>query len=548
MKRWTRKWIPSLLTAVMLSSVPVSVLSSTAYAETVAQAQEERTYEQHRQAVQDALEAFKKETTVENMKNTIDAFIKLPVLSVYPVAGYQDDKDMFSDDIIKYLSFVTNQEGQDNKSELRMYFAEEAMKLVETTKHRYDFAVAKKIVETLPASDKRTEFASKLDAMKKEVYRDDSGWIDWNNPPDDLVIAPYEPPKDNNTIPGSKDPDYYKPGNGKPKPTNDGIDHSTINYRIEGGKCYKVLEHYKNGKLVKTEKQTPDKLERMFCGASGGHDDHDKHDEHESHNPFPYAGAGVVKYPSSGVFKGFDPFSESERQKLMQEEKKNVVDPITIQYTFEKSLESPYFYDTGIAIAEDKTVTYAQARDALHMIAVQAKGKFVDDKTKALALIDGKIVLVVDRGKPMPFAEFASLFNETNVGVRALDTRSGEQVGMADLVEIKGISSVFVKDKEIKLVSKPIVDNSIVLFPVEQIAKALGGTVTKSDKSITVTNKNHTLVYEDGSSTILSNGKKVDVQVPVRVNKEGVMMAPIRALVDAFDLTIEVEDSKVVIR
>lgn len=528
MRNWTSRWASSVLVAGMLAVV--IPLPYAAQAETGVQTMQKNIYENQYQAIEEALEAFKRQTTADNLRMAIDALLKLPNLSEYPNVGDQDDKDVFTDEIIRYIPFITNKEGEDSQSEIRIYFAKEAIKLVERTNTPYDYTVANKTIENLPPGNERMELATRLEEVKGKVFHGNSDYIDWNNPPANIKVDPYTPSTNAYTADYPGD-DYFKSGVGE-TPAETEYERTNIEYRAMGSKCYKILEHYKGGRLVITEKKLPDKLEQVFCEVT------------ESS----IREVGTRAKSPKGTFTGFDPYNKKTKDKLQQESIKHRIDQITVQYTFEKSSESPYFYDTGIAIAENKTVTYAQAKDALHMISVQAKGKFVEDKGKALALINGKIILVTDSGKAMPFAEFASMFSETKVGVRALDTRSGEQVEMADLVEIKGISSVFVKGKEIKFVSKPIVDNSIVLLPIEQIAKALGGTVTKNEKTISIKAKNQTLVYEDGSTTILLNEKKVDAHVPVRVNKDGVMMAPIHVLVDAFGMTVGVEESKVVIK
>ncbi|MFF2531524.1 stalk domain-containing protein [Brevibacillus sp. NPDC058079] len=532
MKRWTKKWVPSLLTAVMLSSIPVSVLSSTAYAETVSEGKQELTYEQQRKAIEDALEATKEEFSKETLKETIDTYLQLPTLEDYPKIDYVNDKKDFAEKILAEINRLSDDV---EKLEVTTYFATQVVDLIYETKSFNDFGVANSLIKLLPEGAARTELASKLEISKNILPKGPSDYIDWNNPPNNLNDFLDPPPNyEYDNLPDDFDKEAYQNGGkgGTPPPPASPYDRTEIQYRTEGGKCYKILEHYKNGKLMKTEKQSPDKMEMAFCGTA---------------EP-PKSGTSFNS--SKSTYTGFDPYNQKSVEQIQQQEntKQPIVDQITVQYTFDKSSESPYFYDTGIAIAENKTVTYAKAKDALHMISVQAKGKFVEDKGKSLALINGKIILVTDPGKAMPFGEFATMFSETNVGVRALDTRSGEQVELADLVEIKGIKSVFIKGKEIKLVSKPIVDNSIALFPIEQIAKALGGTTEKNGKTLVVKNKSQTLIYEDGSTTILSNDKKVDAYVPIRINKDGILMAPIRALVDAFDLSVEMEDANVMIR
>ena len=213
----------------------------------------------------------------------------------------------------------------------------------------------------------------------------------------------------------------------------------------------------------------------------------------------------------------------------------------TIQYTFDKNSDSPYYYDTGIHVSKDHTLTYQQARDALHQITVQAKGKFVEDNDRALALLDGMIILVEDKGKSIPVSEFTSLFDETTIGVKTQSTRAGDTYELADLIEIKKISVVTLNSKEVVLEANPIVDNGHVLFPLSELSKSLGGKSTIASESTTVDYKGNRIAFTDGQFTVIENGKTKKVPVHTRQNQDGIRMVEVNALLDFFSSSIEVD-------
>ncbi|WCF11386.1 copper amine oxidase N-terminal domain-containing protein (plasmid) [Paenibacillus thiaminolyticus] len=548
-----KKWIFGSLTALLIIT-PCSY----SYAEGIGQnlppavEHKELTYEDYRNAVIDSLKAIESDNNKENIEASIETFFKLPSLDVYPNYLYQDDKYTFSDQILMKLDEISS---TSVKSELDLLFVRRAMNTLEKTRHFFDFGVADKAIKRLSPSDERTKYEARFSELQTIVFDSiDSDYIDWLNPPDNLVVDEnWQKPDDQMALPEGTN-DHMAPGgeaNQKPtlpeSPKPEKYDRTEIRYITEGNKCYKVFQHYKNGKVVKEDKQTPDKFEQIFCNAgSTGHPISDGH-----HNSFPNAGSGSyhdTKLPQI-TFDGFDPYNpEMMNQVREKEEEKKLTKPITIQYTFNKTSESPYYHDTGIAIGEDKLLSYEQAKDALHQIAIQAKGKYVDDADQVLGLIEGKIVVL--KNKKIKFDDFAEMFNNTTVGVRSLDTRSGKQVYLADLVETKGITTITIDGEEIILEARPIVDNSIVLFPVSQIAEKLGGSVTEQGSKTIIENKKHTLVFEEGNPFIIYDKNEVNIFVPTRRNNEGVLMAPIRALVESFDKSLEVhsETSKVLIQ
>lgn len=523
----SKRWISSLLAAVMLVSVPVGGSPIIGYAQTkeTNQTQQKKPYQQLRQAFIDALDIAKNETTEEHIRQAIDAFMELPSLSDYPDPAYVDDKRVFPDEILALLPLV---EDKNEQNELYVYFATKALKKAKETAHHFDMGVAEKVVTSMPPGDERTKLATEMEQVQKEVFgkmRDD--YIDWYNPPEDLVIVPYVPPVEDN-------PSFEEVYGKKPEPQKPiaNYDRASSKYVSEGGKCLKITEYYKSDKLVDTKKEVTSDAEKIFCGVL--------FDDEHFHNDGDHVGSAFQWIVPNMSADYMNNTGSSNQNNNGQNEAKS--QSITIHYTFEKDSESPYYFDSGIAINKDKTMSYDQAKDALHHIAIHAKGKFAEDKNKALALIDGVIVLLVDSGRPITMQEFASLFADTIVEVKALDTRSGMNMSLADLVESKKIQSIYIGNKKVNLHAPLMVENSVVLFPIEQIAEELGGKVTHQAKQSVIEYKDQKLIYEDGKYVATINNKEINLNAEIKTNKDGIRMAPIKALLNAFGRTLEIDN------
>lgn len=211
MLKWTRTWLPSLLAAMLLSSITVSTTSLTAHAadETVQQVKQELTYEQSRKAIQDALESYKKEPAKESLMGVIDTFLKLPTLEDYPKVEYVNDKQDFADLILSEIGKMPNDADQ---VELKTYFATQAVDLISNSKSFNDYAVAHSLIKLLPESQERTDLVAKLEKAKNELPKITDEYIDWNNPPKDIndYLDPIPTPKYDNFPPEFNKEAYEK--------------------------------------------------------------------------------------------------------------------------------------------------------------------------------------------------------------------------------------------------------------------------------------------------------------------------------------------------
>lgn len=402
--------------------------------------------------------------------------------------------------------------------------------------HQYadDYTILLYVVKNMPKSPEKDKMQDLL--IKAEDIMPD---FDIENKPGQLPGTGDgdEDFEDGETI----DNDYVggvKPPSKPPVPTlpEKDFDRSKTSYSQKNGACYVTTKYYKNGKLIRTENAKATGSDLASCMTM-------------SETPH--------KNPDDVKFSGYNPYDSNDRKalrdKLKAEEKEKsdvILGDLTIQYTFDKNDESPYYYDTGIQIAKSKAVTFEQARNALHIISVKAKGQFVEDSNQVLALVDGQVIRIESYEKEVAFAEFEKNFELTNVGVKVQDTRSETKQEIIDLIEIKGVQSIVVKDKVLELDAKPIIDNNIVLFPAEQLVKEIGGKISENveNKTWNVSINGQEIVYTIDKNTAILNGEEIGLTVPVRYNNEQKLMIPITTLLKQAKLDIVVENDKIIIQ
>lgn len=452
-------------------------------------------YPKQRQLVEDAIQKFKEDQTTENLKKVIHLLLVLPIPTN---SNNESEKVNFTNTILTLSNFIPENE----RNALLSYFAKEAITITQQTKLVWDFKMAETVVQKLPDEKQKNTYLSWLQRLEPQVYdkKDPkTGYIDWDNE-DDIFDSHIDHAKDN-----------FKPGYNAniiqemlKRPKDNVPTFSTGTFWIKPSKEFQHID-------IPEPEARQKKWERLFNGILNGYNQG-------------LSDSGRTDASNSSDASAFE-------------------SSLTIQYTFDVHSDSPYFYDTGIRIRKDYTIEYDKAKDALYQIAIHSNGRFVEDNNRVLGVIDGRIIVIEDKGKLIPVSEFLNLFNVVSnaVKVKILDTRIGQSKTLVDLVETKGVTTVWVNNQEIELNNPAIVDNSIVLFPIKDIAKALGGKVEQEDKQTTVTFNGNRLVFKDGKSYALYNNHKVSLKVPTRITQKGVRVASIYPILNMFNASISVD-------
>lgn len=301
-----------------------------------------------------------------------------------------------------------------------------------------------------------------------------------------------------------------------------------IKYEKINGKCYKITS--------KGSKTTKEIVDKKYCQESS---------------------SGVVKLPEPTL-----PFGKYITPKfpIGNIPIRNIGEPtagygltetdnnpkesgITIQYTLNKNASIQNFYDTGIRVSLNNTLTYEQMKNVLYQIATKSYSQFLEDKDKCMALIDGELIIIYNTGKEMKVNDFEKIFAKLkNVEVLALDTKINTVTNISEYIEIGMFNKVYINKKEVKLQNHPIVKVNKSLFEIEEFAKLLGANVKKENNKIVITKGNTAIFYLINTDKINVNGEYLKLPVKTQVYN-GKVYGYIQILIDKLGYNVNV-DSK----
>lgn len=447
--------------------------------------------------------------SLDEAKNFIRHLVFFPTMEWGSV-----EKVLFAEKIAHAIMFLSPEK---DREAVLLYALDLFYLRTKETKDGTDYAAALEFHNKL-SDKKKKEWIDKLDEMKSWIESaspsDDSGWLD---PDSDSQYNPdvfKDPPKQ----PGNN----YKPG----------YDENTL--KDDQNKI-----PVPSIPLGERNPQIPEDLSKV--------------DIQKEPNSFRNDGLygkfsswfDLTKQKGSSSTKGSNGVFSSETSGnlfVRKKDGKQMSSQVTIQYTLNKKVDSPVYEDTGIRVSKDMSISYRQARDTLQTIAIRGKGQFVDDKNQSLALIEGRLIVLRESYFPMRAEAFVGLFDDMEkLGVRMLDTRIGKKSPILDLVESYYVTLVWIKGKEVELPQELIVENNVVLFPVRTVSEHIGATIEEREGKIFVRMNDKEVVYAKNSNVVAINGKEKKLKTRVVVTQKGVKMVDISPILEAFDLTLEVD-------
>lgn len=240
-----------------------------------------------------------------------------------------------------------------------------------------------------------------------------------------------------------------------------------------------------------------------------------------SYEDFDYGIFDYMPYPDDG-FVFYDDYFEDE----FEEEKEHVPGekflktPNTIQYTFDKNSKYPKYFDTGIKVSDETGIDGDMLKELLRQLSVKKNIKIVEDLNRAMALVDGKLIIL--EGNVTDGKTLEKLFEETSISVKVQPTRAGGKFTLADYLEYKGEVIVEVNGEKVNLITDPVIENSRVLFPIRSIAKAMGANVEWNEKTkeAIVKKDGKTIVFKADSDIVTVDGVKYLISNKTSLNKE----------------------------
>jgi hypothetical protein len=491
------------------------------------------TFEEVNNSVKDAI----KSKDTELLKISLDMYSKLKKEYIKDLTNTENRLKVFTD----MAELIDNLSNSEKKTKLKERTAVISIEMFEEYLIPEDSGVARKLILNLPQGNLRTELGTRFDKAGKDMVIkliEEQSWTGGSFPSIWLENLPDEYFYDPDAGTRDKDNEYLipKPDNNPntpniPNPEFDFSDGDTFKYIIERTTCYKITTDYMG---YETRKEVTG-FELGFC-------------------PFNSTGSG--KGTDYGNYPGYYPggtntgngheYSGGNINEVVKKES-----GITLQYTLNKNEDSLYFYDTGIRLSEENTVTYDQIKDAMYQLAIRSEGSFVKDSDKFLVLLEGQIFVIKNTNQEIPMSEIENIFTDLNSEMRALDTRIGSNNSLTDYVEIKGLRNIVINNNPVTLEAKPLIENSRVMLPISQIAIMLGANVTvnEANTSTIVEYNNNTITFTVGETNVLVNGKTVEMEVPTKLNSNKVQFAQLQLILEYLnsEITWDSISSKLVI-
>lgn len=367
-----------------------------------------------------------------------------------------------------------------------------------------------------------------------DIYTDMMNRI--NKPNVDTPMLPPDAGKEDKPLPGEENVDtgsLTTPATDIP--AFDGLS-STVRYVNEDGVVYKITDYYdQDWKLVKTVKELAPKEDWILAGVT----------------TYVNFGGGTSSTPLRGI-------SASQWSYINQNQ--NPESNLTVQYCINKDSDSPYYYDTGIRASLDGKISYEQLRDVLYQVSVKSGGWFTEDSDKLLAVIEGKPILAKNTKKVYTMEDMNLLFsNFKKVDVKILETRIGKSQSLDDDNISTDAKNIKIDDKQIQLVTTPLIKDARVLLPVQQLATEMGATVKTQDNKYIITRTlpiwrtvhkvrkivghvTDTIVYEMNKNYVIVNGQMIQMGTSPDM-KDGNFMAEVQEMAKAlgYKLTWDTE-------
>lgn len=363
-----------------------------------------------------------------------------------------------------------------------------------------------------------------------------------NNPNDPSDDMPYEKPSEgyNPDDPGI-DPDLppeEKPDTGElPKPPEvpdygdgDGeypsdSTYTESEYVYKNGICYYVetIKDF-NGNVLKVKETKLSSEEGFFCGIVDNLDFTD----------VPWDSSDEMFYGE----KALDVFNSLAENEL------NELSNFTLQFSLNKKDSKPYYFDSGIRVSNNKTVSFTQLRDVLNQIAIKSGGYLIDDKDKILFIAEGKPLVVKEKKTEYSEEEVSILLNSfENIDLKVREKGESSIEIDEELINNENTQSITVNNEKVELSAKPRLESSILQLPVKDVAEALGYKVEITDKVATITKNSTVIEIEIGTKTVKINGReKVTATASSMVN--GTLFAEMNIVAQESGLKIYFDKTK----
>ena len=199
-------------------------------------------------------------------------------------------------------------------------------------------------------------------------------------------------------------------------------------------------------------------------------------------------------------------------------------------------IESNLFYGAKIS---DRVVAFSKNAKRISgdfSLNVSGNGKFnyticdIEKGTYTVTAGGEKIVCsVTEEGGVLSFTAQAG-----NISVKETPDASPQEIEVAENVSTRTPNAVSVKiDKVFVYCSTPaVLENNTIMFSADQLQRHLKVKVSKNDDSLTITNRDKSIKFTNGSNISVADGEEKEMSAAATA-ENGVWMVPVRAAIEA---------------
>lgn len=228
----------------------------------------------------------------------------------------------------------------------------------------------------------------------------------------------------------------------------------------------------------------------------------------------------------------------------LAENELNELSNFTLHFSINKKDQKPYYYDSGIRVSKDMTVSYTQLKDVLNQIAIKSGGYLIEDKDKILFIAEGKPLVVKDKKTEYSEEEVADLLKSfESLDLKVKEKGSSSVAIDEELVNTESSESITIKGESVKLSAKPRLESSILQLPVKEVAEALGYKVDITDKVATLTKDSSVITIQIGTKSVKVNDRE-KLTATASSMVDGVLFAEMNVVAQENDLKIYFDKSK----
>lgn len=309
------------------------------------------------------------------------------------------------------------------------------------------------------------------------------------NPNQPSIPPDYTPDDPDNELPAPPSVPDYNDNNEDSVDPNNGT-YSESEYVNKNGICYYIetIKDY-DGNIVKVNENKLSSEEGFYCGIIDGLD----------FTNVPWNSNSETYYGE----KALDVWNSLAENEL------NELSNLTLHYSLNKSASNPYYYDSGIKVSNNGTVSYTQLRDVLNQIAIKSSGYLIEDKDKILFISEGKPLVVRDKQYEYSEEEISNLLNSFKELDLTIKERSSDSISVdEELINNEETQNITINGEKVELSAKPRLESSILQLPVKDVAEALGYNVEITNEIAKLTKDSTVIEIQIGTKNIKVNDRE----------------------------------------